>query len=94
MAAAEGPVFDLRERKSLQKNDAQTNITLLHFKEAYFKMFEGKKIKRKEWRGYWMINSITGILEIHNGDGSIITGTDNLMLTIGQTIAEDWIVLD
>lgn len=60
----------------------------MNFKDDYFKMLEGKKVKRKDWQGFWKINAQTGKIEIHSKQGKV--EELDLNLTITSTFAKDF----
>ena len=61
----------------------------MNFKNAYYMMLQGKKIKRPCFKGYWFINGVTGKVIIHCRDGKEITEGD-FDLTLKNVLAEDW----
>ena len=63
----------------------------MNFKEAYEKMQEGKKVKRKGWLGYWFIED--GKVKIYLKDGNI-KFNNFTQETIANTLAEDWEVVE
>lgn len=63
----------------------------MNFKEAYEKMREGKKVKRKDWLGYWFIED--GKVKIYLKDGNI-KFNNFTQETIANTLAEDWEVVE
>ena len=65
----------------------------MRFEDAYICMLEGNKITRPCFKGYWYIDGVTGMLTIHLSNGKEIT-EGNLHLTVQNTIANDWYVVD
>lgn len=63
----------------------------MNFKEAYEKMQEGKKVKRKDWLGYWFIEDDK--VKIYLKDGNI-KFNNFTQETIANTLAEDWEVVE
>ena len=63
----------------------------MNFKEAYEKMQEGKKVRRKDWLGYWFIED--GKVKIYLKDGNI-KFNNFTQETIANTLAEDWEVVE
>ena len=63
----------------------------MNFKEAYEKMREGKKVRRKDWLGYWFIED--GKVKIYLKDGNI-KFNNFTQETIVNTLAEDWEVVE
>ena len=63
----------------------------MNFKEAYEKMQEGKKVRRKGWLGYWFIED--GKVKIYLKDGNI-KFNNFTQETIANTLAEDWEVVE
>lgn len=60
---------------------------VMNFKEAYQKMLEGKKVKRKGRSSYCFYDSEAG--RICTGDGLVITGID-----FEAALADDWEVVE
>ena len=63
----------------------------MNFKEAYEEMREGKKVRRKDWLGYWFIED--GKVKIYLKDGNI-KFNNFTQETIANTLAEDWEVVE
>lgn len=63
----------------------------MNFKEAYNAMQEGKKVRRKDWLGYWFIED--GKVKIYLKDGNI-KFNNFTQETISNTLAEDWEVVE
>lgn len=63
----------------------------MNFKEAYEKMQEGKKVRRKDWLGYWFIED--GKVKIYLKDGNI-KFNNFTQETIANTLVEDWEVVE
>ena len=63
----------------------------MNFKEAYQKMLEGKKVRRKDWLGYWFIED--GKVKIYLKDGNI-KFNNFTQETIANTLADDWEVVE
>ena len=66
----------------------------MQFREAWFQMLNGKKIKRTHWAGYWEWENNT--IMIHTREGAIldIRETDNPAYTFTNVAAKDWEVVD
>ena len=62
------------------------------FGQVYQTMLYGKKIRRKDWKGYWAWENDT--IMIHCEDGTVfdIRETDDPKFTFGNIAASDWIV--
>ena len=63
----------------------------MNFKEAYEEMREGKKVRRKDWLGYWFIED--GKVKIYLKDGNI-KFNNFTQETIANTLADDWEVVE
>lgn len=63
----------------------------MNFKEAYNAMQEGKKVRRKDWLGYWFIED--GKVKIYLKDGNI-KFNNFTQETIANTLVEDWEVVE
>ena len=66
----------------------------LSWKDAWFQLLNGRKIKRPLWEGYWVWENNT--IMIHCRDGSIldIRETDNPAYTFTNIAQRDWRVVD
>ena len=63
----------------------------MNFKEAYEEMREGKKVRRKDWLGYWFIEDEK--VKIYLKDGNI-KFNNFTQETIANTLADDWEVVE
>ena len=63
----------------------------MNFKEAYQKMLEGNKVRRKSWLGYWFIEN--NKVKIYLKDGNI-KFNNFTQETIANTLADDWEVIE
>lgn len=63
----------------------------MNFKEAYKLMKDGKKVRRKGWKGYWFIEDDK--VKIHLKDGNI-KFNNFTQETIANTLEEDWEVVE
>lgn len=63
------------------------------FREAYFEMLNGKRIKRKHWIGYWAWENHTIMMHCHDGRVLDIRETDNTAYTFSSIIEQDWEVI-
>jgi hypothetical protein len=66
----------------------------MNFNQAYIEMLKGNKIRRRGWKGYWFINNVTNKLTIHLANNKEITSSDDISVTIANTLAIDWEVAD
>lgn len=63
----------------------------VHFKEAFKLLLEGKKIKRKEWFGYWVLSAEKDTIYIHCDGGSILDIKEgDILYSIRNMVCEDW----
>lgn len=63
------------------------------FRQAWFEMLNGKKIKLPSWGGYWSWEN--GTIMIHTRDGEIldIRETKNPSYTFDNIASNDWEVM-
>lgn len=80
-ASGEGRKPDPRRTKGLQ------------FRDAWFHLLNGKKIRRTYWAGYWEWKNNT--IMIHTREGAVfnIFETDNPAFTFTNIAASDWEVV-
>lgn len=66
----------------------------MNFEYAWARMMEGKKVKRRDWEGYWAWEDNT--IKMHCRDGIVldIRETNDVMFTITNTLAKDWCVVE
>ena len=57
----------------------------MNFKQAYSKLLEGKKIRRKGWKGYYVLDKNI----IFSADGTAILG-----INVESALADDWEVIE
>ena len=71
-----------------------TKTTEMSFREAWFQMLNGKKIKRPLWSGYWAWEN--GTIMMHCRDGQVIDirQTDNVSYTFDNVASRDWMVVE
>ena len=70
----------------------------MNFTEAYKEMLAGKRVKRPSFKGYWFIDSETGLVTIHlaatkNNPVEKDITYGKLDITIKNCAAEDWEVV-
>lgn len=65
----------------------------MSFREAWFQMLLGKKVKRPLWDGYWAWEN--GTIMMHCKDGNVIDirQTDNPAYTFTNIAERDWRVV-
>ena len=70
------------------------NKTNMHFRDAWFLMLNGAKVKRPLWAGYWAWEDNT--IMMHCRDGSVIDirSTENPAYTFSNVAARDWMVME
>ena len=75
---------------------AKENIT---WRQAYYALLSGKKIKRPAWKGYWCFeksprgdNSI--MMHTMEGDTIDIRDSVNTPYTFENTVMKDWMVVE
>lgn len=73
-----------------------TETKNLHWRDAWFYLLNGKKVKRPLWKGYWAweLNPETNqpTIMMHCRDGSVtdIRATENPAYTFTNVAARDW----
>lgn len=66
----------------------------LQWKDAWFWMLNGKKIKRPLWEGYWAWENNTIIMHCRDGSVLDIRQTDNPAYTFTNIAQRDWMVVE
>jgi len=64
------------------------------FGNVYPTMLYGRKIKRKDWKGYWAWENDTIMMHCEDGIVLDIRQTDNPRFTFDNIAANDWIVAE
>lgn len=65
----------------------------LTFRKAFDEMLKGKKIARPSFEGFWYIDSFDGKMKIHDRFGNTLEKVD-MTITLVNTLAEDWMVIE
>lgn len=68
----------------------------MEFKKALEFLKKGKKIKRKDWGGYWLWCEIHGDILMFCKGGQVIplTHTKSVLFTVGNMAESDWEVVE
>ena len=71
-----------------------TKTREMTFREAWFQMLSGKKIKLPQWSGYWAWEN--GTIMMHCRDGRVIDirETDNPAYTFTNVASREWQVVE
>lgn len=66
----------------------------MQYKLAFLEMQAGRRIARPHWTGYWYMEG--GEIFIHCGDDREfnLRESDNMIMTMCNICAEDWVVFD
>ena len=66
----------------------------LRWRDAWYQLLIGKKIKRPHWSGYWAWEN--GTIMMHCFDGQVIDirQTDNVAYTFDNVASVDWMVVE
>ena len=62
----------------------------MKFAEAYDIMMKGGRVRRKGWGGFWYINKYGEVVIHLKGGYELVNVSDNLRLTIDNTLSTDW----
>lgn len=73
------------------KIEATTGLT---FRQAWFHMLNGKKVKRPSWKGYWVFEY--GTIKMYTVEEDIIDIRDtvNVAYTFSNIVENDWMVVE
>ena len=66
----------------------------LCFRDAWFHMLNGAKIKRPLWKGYWAWEENTIMMHCRDGSVTDIRDTENPAYTFTNVAARDWMVVE
>jgi hypothetical protein len=63
----------------------------MDFKEVLEALKAGLPVKRKEWDGYWILESKNKIvIHLKEGNDLNLLDTDDIMFTLSHTTKNDW----
>ena len=71
-----------------------TEVKNLQFRDAWYHMLNGKKIKRPLWKGYWAWENNTIMMHCRDGSITDIRQTTNPAYTFCNVAARDWMVVE
>lgn len=66
----------------------------MSFREAWFQLLNGKKIKLPSWTGYWKWENNTIMMYCHDGKVKDIRETGNVAYTFSNIASNDWEVVE
>lgn len=66
----------------------------LPWKDAWYHLLNGKKIKRPLWEGYWAWEDNTIMMHCRDGSVSDIRTTENPAYTFTNIAQRDWMVVE
>ena len=66
----------------------------MSFREAWFQLLNGKKIKLPSWTGYWKWENNTNMMHCHDGKVKDIRQTENVAYTFSNIASNDWEVVE
>lgn len=75
-----------KEEKDMKKN--------MPFRQAWFELLNGKKVRLSSWKGYWAWENNT--IMMHCADGTVldIRETDNPAFTFSNVASDEWQVME
>ena len=71
-----------------------TETKNLSWKDAWWHLLNGKKIKRPLWEGYWVWQSNTIMMYCRDGSVTDIRNTDFVAYTFSNIAQRDWMVVE
>ena len=66
----------------------------MSFREAWFQLLNGKKIKLPSWTGYWKWENNTIMMYCHDEKVMDIRETENVAYTFSNIASNDWEVVE
>ena len=73
---------------------AKPGNTNLTWRQAWFELLNGKKIKLPSWEGYWKWENNTIMMHCSNGEIIDIRNTENPAYTFTNIASNEWMILD
>lgn len=64
------------------------------FREAWFAMLNGEKVKSPSWSGYWAFEDNTIMMHCRDGRVIDIRSTENVAYTMSNVASNDWMVVN
>lgn len=71
-----------------------TETKNLSWKDAWWHLLNGKKIKRPLWEGYWAWENGTIMMHCRDGEVTDIRNTDFVAYTFSNIAQRDWMVVE
>ena len=71
-----------------------TRTINLDWKDAWWHMLNGEKIKRALWEGYWVWENNTIMMHCRDGSVCDIRQTDFVAYTFSNIAQRDWMVVE
>ncbi len=72
---------------------AKPGTTGLSWRQAWFELLNGRKIKLPSWSGYWKWENYTIMMYCSNGETIDIRDTTNPAYTFTNIASDDWMVV-
>ena len=66
----------------------------LQWKDVWFNLLNGKKVKRPLWEGYWVWEEHTIMMYCRDGSVKDILDTENPAYTFTNMAQRDWMIVD
>lgn len=66
----------------------------LSWKDAWWYLLNGEKIKRQLWDGYWVWENNTIMMHCRDGSVTDIRDTDFVAYTFSNVAQRDWMVVE
>lgn len=64
------------------------------FRQAWFELLNGKKVRLSSWKGYWAWENNTIMMHCADGTALDIRKTDNPAFTLSNIATDDWEVVE
>ena len=66
----------------------------MNFASAFISLQRGHKIRRKHWKGYWILENNEIMMHCYDGRVINIKDTDDILYTISNMACNDWEIAD
>lgn len=66
----------------------------MNFASAFISLQRGHKIRRKHWKGYWVLEDGEVFMNTYNNRKLNIRESEDIMYTVSNMACDDWEIAD
>ena len=83
-----------RVKKTTNYKATRKRGKIMNFASAFISLQRGHKIRRKHWKGYWILENNEIMMHCYDGRVINIKDTDDILYTISNMACNDWEIAD